>query len=217
VETDYVSSTALFTGHATARSAFDATLTYCYYPGVAAALAQDRAGFLLLGDVNKPGVMDSPCLLAYASSSSSAVRLLHTTRDDASAFELIGPGTGHPGVEELTSGLAPQTSVAGSSATVEWDWGALRPVSQVSVGEAELVMGSTTSVRVDLREADGRWVTVASAGRPAGDGAGFAPYLLATLPTGTTAGALRVVATGTSRGAALSVDDVHALGPTASP
>ncbi len=65
VETDYLSSTALFTGHRTAWTAFLAATGSCYYPGLAGAIKQDAAAFLLLGDVNKPGILDSPCLLQY--------------------------------------------------------------------------------------------------------------------------------------------------------
>ena len=84
----------------------------------------DNAGFLLLGDLNKPGVLDSPCLRAVAASSPWAVPLLHTNRDDASVFELIGPGTGHPDLQDLTAAATESNSVTPGGAIVwEWDWG----------------------------------------------------------------------------------------------
>ena len=78
VETDYLSSTALFTGHDTRETAFTDTVSSCNTAVIRSALALDHAGYLLLGNVNKPDVLDRPCLLQVASSSPSAVPLLHT-------------------------------------------------------------------------------------------------------------------------------------------
>jgi hypothetical protein len=212
VETDYLSSTALFTGHETRNLAFLDTLTSCTPAEVRLALAQDQAGYLLLGDVNKPGLLDSPCLYAAATSSPWAVQLQRTDRDHASVFELIGPGTGHPDLRELT-GPAPSFRSIGANGTsvVEWDWGLLAPVTQVSLGEARAAT-STGSVTVQLRQGDGQWRTVAASASAVGDGKGAAPYLLASLARQEASG-LRVVVTG---GGAATVADVHALGPVAS-
>ncbi len=221
VETDYVSSTALFTGHQTRGFAFTETLGSCDLSGIRYALSLDDAGYLLLGDVNKPGVLDSPCLWNAATSSPWAVPLLHTARDNASVFELIGPGTAHPHLVDLTASTAETTSSGpGRTTSLEWDWGRPGQVSQVSVGDAG-TPGSTASVTVQLRARDGKWHTVTGAQSAVGDGAG-APYLLASLPAGTVATALRVVIVGkgANGGAAASpaaAVDVQALGPGSGP
>ncbi|HEY3810123.1 MAG TPA: hypothetical protein VGL49_01720 [Acidimicrobiales bacterium] len=215
VETDYLYSTALFTGHLTAGTAFTETLSSCYVPGALAAIASDNAGYLLVGDLNKPGNLDSPCLYGAAASGSWAVELLHTNRDDASVFELVGPGTGHPDRRDLTAAAA-VTETAGPAAapsvTLTWQWSHLQPVTQVSVGAAGAT--GTTSVTVQLRVADGAWQTVAAARSSVGDGPGAVPYLLATLPAGVDASALRVIVHGVTTA---TVSDVHALGPTVGP
>ncbi len=212
VETDYLSSTALFTGHETRNLAFLDTLTSCTPGEVRLALAQDQAAYLLLGDVNKPGLLDSACLYAAATSSPWAVQLLRTDRDQASVFELIGPGTGHPDLRELT-GPAPSSRRTGANGTsvLEWDWARLAPVTQVSLGEARAAT-STGSVTVQLRQGNGQWRTVAASASAVGDGKGAAPYLLASLARQEASG-LRVVVTG---GGAATVADVHALGPVGS-
>lgn len=212
VETDYLYSTALFTGHRTVRTAFDATLTGCYLPGVLGAIASDSAGFLLVGDVNKPGVMDSPCLLFLANDQPWAVRLLHTTRDDASVYELIGPGTAHRGLTDLTSAGRFAQSTSPGTVTYEWDWNLLTPVSQVSTGEAAFAgaAGNTSAVELQLEVAPGVWKTFARSNTAVGDLSGSAPFLLATVQ-GVRAMGARVVLHG--NGTSVSVADVHALGP----
>lgn len=211
VETDYLYSTALFTGHRTARTAFDVTLNACYLPGVKGAIATDRAGFLLLGEVNKPGVMDSPCLLQLADSQPWAVRLLHTSRDNASAYELIGPGTAHPDLSDAVRSSSFSQSRSPGSVTYQWTWGSPVPLWQVSVGEAgfEGLGSSTAAVRVEVEVAPDVWRTVAHAASAVGDGDGDAPFLLAQLSPGTEAMSVRVV--GRGQGQSFSVSDVHAL------
>ena len=217
VETDYASSTALFTGHQTRSFAFAETLTSCDPSAIRYSLAVDDAGYLLLGDLNKPGVLDSPCLWNAATSSPWAVELLHTARDNASVFELIGPGTGHADLSDLIASTAETTRRSPSGATIlEWDFGRPGQVTQVSVGAAG-TPGSTASVTLQLRAADGNWHTVTGAQSAVGDGSGAAPYLLATLPAGTLATALRAVIVGTGAASAATAKpaaavDVHALG-----
>ncbi len=195
VETDYLSSTALYTGHDTHGFAFTATLASCDPSVVRSALALDDAGFLLLGDVNKPGVLDSPCLLSTASGSSWAVPLLHTSQDNASVFELIGPGTGHPDLQDLTTGATETTVAMGADRVWEWDWRTPRAVTQVSVAAAGRA-GATTGVTVQILGADGTWQTVAASRTAVGDGPGATPYLLASLPATAEATAVRVVVAG---------------------
>jgi hypothetical protein len=211
VETDYQSSTALFTGHRTAWTAIYDSVTVCNLPSVESEIAADNAAFLLLGDLNKPGLLDSRCLLDYASFSRQAVRLLYTARDGASVFELIGPGTGNPALTDLTADVNPASSSANGSTVVHWDWGRPLTVDQVTVGEAAFTAGPTASVEVDLQHPDGSWTVAARTASPVGDERAAAPYLLATFPDGETATAMRVVVSGS--GGTVNVEDVHALGP----
>ncbi len=239
VETDYRFTTALFTGHVTAWNAFQNTQNNgCSAGTITSSLAGDRAAYLLLGAVNKPGTIDSPCLLQWASSTpASAVRLLRTSRDLASVFELIGPGTAHPDLTDLTAnadlaasggladvavapsatsdvaGSAVQTVAAGRAGRISWTWPTLRPLSQVSVGEAGALRGRADGVDLQILLSGGVWETVAYSTTAVGDGEGSAPFLLATLPVGTRAHGVRVVVHGHGPVVAL---DVHALGATGS-
>jgi hypothetical protein len=216
VETSYLSTTALFTGHRTANAAFLGTLTSCQVPSIRTELASDHAAFLLLGDLNKFGLVDGPCLWSVARSSDWAVPLLHTSRDNASVFELIGPGTAHPNLRDLVAASRESvTSGPGPVSIDQWDWGRAEPVSQVSVGAAG-APGAATSVVVQLRDTNGVWRSAARAETSVGDGRGAAPYLLATLPPGTLATALRVIVAGAPEANDGAVADVHALGPIGS-
>lgn len=209
VETDYVSSTALYTGHRTAATAFDNSVNSCDDSLVQAGIAADDAGFLLVGAVNKPGLLDSPCIYGVAADSDWAVPLMHSTRDLTTVFELIGPGTGHPDLANL---LSRATTTSGPTELV-WQWATPHSVSQVSVGEAAVATGATTAVQVQLETGPGTWRTVATANEAVGDGAHDAPFLLASLPAGTTATGLRVMVDGPA-GAGIAADDVVALGRT---
>jgi hypothetical protein len=210
VETDYLFSTALFTGHRTAASAFDVTVIGCYVPGIVGAIKADNAGFLLVGDVNKPGVMDSPCLLQLGNSQPWSVRLLHTARDDASVFELIGPGTGHPDLTDMVRSSVFAREQSPGSVVYQWTWASPAALRQVSTGEAGFTgPGSRTSgVTLQVRGASGRWTTVTGARSAVGDGKGNAPFLVASL-AGVSATGVRVVVDG--QGSSVSVSDVHAL------
>ena len=123
VETDYRGSVAYFSGHRTAWTAFTTTTTYgplagpnkgrCTLPVVEAALRADDASFLLVGDVNQPGLMDSPCLLGLASAAPTAkalgaVRLISSDHDQTSVFELLSGGA-RKGLADWTPD-APATS-----------------------------------------------------------------------------------------------------------
>lgn len=218
VETDYQSSTALFTGHATNWNAFVFSQPggLCYPPEVFALLAADRATYLLLGDVNKPGVLDNPCLLELALGGGWAVPLLHTARDQASVWELYGPTVGRRQVADLLEGIVPAYGTSGDTTSITWTFPSPRSVGQVSVGQATLSAGRVRTVRLQLERPDGKWVTVASGAAGAGDGAGDLPFLMAT-PAAREAAAVRVQLVGAARDAAASgnalVSDVAALGP----
>jgi hypothetical protein len=247
VETDYRYTTALLTGHRTADNAFLAevarddgrtdaasSLATCSPSIARASLAADHAAYLLIGAVNKPGLVDNACLFSLATTRPWAVRILRTSRDGASVFELIGPGTGHPDLVDLTAGAtlsasgglqlvpvraagtgdhpgsAATTATHAGSGSLTWSIGADRSISQVSVGEAGLVTGIAHGVDLQIEEAGSRWVTVAAAPSAVGDGPNRSPFLLATLPPGTRARAVRVVVHGSGQAIVL---DVNALGP----
>jgi hypothetical protein len=234
IETDYESTTALYTGHLTANAAFVTTIQHgCNPQAVFQAFTADRAGYLLIGTVNRPKVIDSPCLFRQAvSSPSTAVRLLRTSRDQASVFELIGPGTAHPDLSNLLAGsevssTAPLgyagnpflgagdlpgmstvlTPVNGQS-TLSWTWGQNVTLDQVSVGEVGLLGGGSLSgVSLEVQRANGSWVAVADAPGLVGDGG--APYLLGQFPANTRALGMRLVVRSTGP---VVVSDANALG-----
>jgi hypothetical protein len=215
VETDYLWTTALDSGHATAPTAFNRTVAHCTQATARAALEADDASYLYTAAIDSPTQINSPCLLRLASAAPWAVRLLHTARDDATVFELIGPGTAHPALRDLVSVPAASTPLAGTT-SLTWELPAGSQPSQVSVGAAGVGggRGAVTGVVLRLREAGGLWRTVASAGGAVGDG-GVAPFLLATPASGTRATALQLTVTGASstRGAA-TISDIHVLGTT---
>jgi hypothetical protein len=214
VETDYQYSTALYTNHATGWSAFWVTQDSCDPASVSSAIAADHASFLLLGDVNKPGLLDRPCLLELADQGAWAVELLHTSDDDAYVFELVGPGTGHPELADLTPLASASTALEGDQTVAEWRWSTPRSLTQVSLSGAS-VGPSTSSVRMELLGETGRWTTVASASSGVGDGRGFAPFLMASAGDVGPVRALRVVVGSSAAPDALDVADVRAIGPAA--
>jgi hypothetical protein len=219
VETDYRGSVAYFSGHRTAWSAFTATTPYGPFAGqnkgscsvrvVKSALQADDAEFLMVGDVNVPGLMDSPCLLQLASSAATAgaigaVRLLSTDHDQTSVFELIGPASSQPGVSDWTATSAPssatpvalvangqgdaggtgyEVAAEAGTASFDWSWGTPVPISQLSVGSVTST-SPVQAVSILVESPTGVWQTVSGARGAVGDGA-TAPYLLAQLPTGT--------------------------------
>jgi hypothetical protein len=192
VESSYASTTALATGHRTGLTAFqDATDPFTGLPRSCSvsterqALAGDGAGFLLTGNLNKPYLLDSPCLYRLARSSSWAVTLMHSSADNATVFELLGPGTGHPGLASLLPGAALLRS---GGPVTSWGW---------------------SSPRVSLLEPGGGWKAVASAGGRVGPG-GRAPFLAWQARRPVVASAVRVVVAG---GAAPDLGAVSVLGP----
>jgi hypothetical protein len=229
VESNYMWSTALFTNHRTARGAFNVP---CYYDTVAAAVHQDGAGYLLSAALNKPDELDNPCLLELLSAEPWAVRLYRTMGDDASVFELIGPGTAHPQLADLTSrarlaasapvtqqpeapqsendraGTYPSVPTAGGTATLTWSWDGPAAVQQVSVGGADASLGPTSSVTVQLGSPEGTWQTVASTGSAVGEGRAT-PWLLVAFPHPVPATAVRVTVRGQGD---VAVHDLHVLG-----
>jgi hypothetical protein len=219
VETDYRSSTALFTGHATNWNAFlhfEGAL--CYEPAVLEVLRADQAGYLLLGDVNKPKVIDNPCLDSLVSpvgNAAWAVPILHTARDSASVYELVGPYSGHPDLVNLLAGVDMIRSAGTGSTTLTGHLPAPAQVSQISLGEAAAAPGPTTGVQIEVQRGSGGWEVVSAARSAVGDGPAKAPYLLVSFPSPIDVTGIRVVVDGATPGEA-TLSDLAVLGPAPS-
>ena len=249
VETDYRGSVAFFSGHRTAWTAFTVTTPYgpfavkgtssCSPVVVKNALRADDAAFLMVGDLNFPEFMDSPCLLhlsSYAPTAKEigAVRLLSTNHDQTSVFELVGPNSPQPDLEDWTADVRPSSgadptvlarngegdaggtgyrvAAGGHTATFDWSWPRPVGVTQLSVGS----ITSTAPVRavsVSIELPDGVWRTVSRVAGPVGDG-GVAPYVLEELPSGTTTRAVEVVVDTSGTAEATYV---NAIGPARVP
>ena len=250
VETDYRGSVAFFSDHRTAWTAFTVTTPYgplaikdpsaaCSVAVVKNALLADAAEFLMVGDVNYPGHMDSPCLLRMASypptaKTIGAVRLISTNHDQTSIFELLGRGSARPGLADWTTSTMPRPAAgrmtqvpngegdaggtafrapsADGHATFDWSWRQPEPVTQLSIGS----ITSTAPVRaatVSIELADHTWHIISRVEGTVGD-YGVTPYVLAQLAGGTRALSLqvRVDTSGTAE-----VAYVNAIGPTGTP
>ena len=250
VETDYRGSVAFFSDHRTAWTAFTVTTPYgpfaTKHPGAACsvsvvkgALQDDEAEFLMVGDVNFPGLMDSPCLLHIASypptaKDIGAVRLLSTGQDQTSIFELLGHGSAQPDLDDWTAstrplpgadrvvqapdgegdagGTAYRAPAAEGQAVFDWSWRLPEPLTQLSIGS----ISSTAPVRaaiVSIELPNRTWQTVSRVDGPVGDG-GVAPYVLIRLPAATRALGVEVLVdtSGTA-----DVAYVNAIGPSGAP
>lgn len=238
VETDYLWTTALYSGHRTANGAY---LAGCDPGPVADAVRADRAGYLLTAALNGSGPVDGGCLLPVVASLPEAVRLYRTTRDQASVFQLVGPGTLHP---DLVDHLATATVDGGPSAVAQpdeqpqvagdpagrywtlqadggtavltWSWNIPVPLSQLSLGAAGGVESTTASIQVSARSPDGSWRVLGAA--PGAVGASErTPFLLVRPPRSEVVTALRVtvgVNGGQKPGSStVAIHDFHALGP----
>jgi hypothetical protein len=210
IETDYLSTTALFSGHPTADGAFLANLFTCgTTDATTASLATDSAGYLLLGALNKPFLIDNYCLMTQATAASWAVPLLQTPEDLATVFELIGPGTAHPSLVNETAGIQPVQTPIDGGASLTWSWSQAHPITQVAASEIGATAGCT-GVEVDLLTPSGTWQRVTTSNLGIGDGKTNKPYLLVTLPTAVTATALRITVHGQGQ---ITSSDLSALGP----
>lgn len=209
VETDYVWTTALYSGHPGMTSAFQATYNDCSPALALAGLREDHAAFGYTAAFFPPAV-DDPCLAALAATQPWAVTLLHTSWDDATVFEVLGPGTVHPDLRKLATSLSATAPAGGGSADAEWSLPPSSTVTQVSLGGAHSLGGRTGSVTVAL-QVGGAWRTVASRRGPVGAAGSVNPFLLTRLPAGVHADAVRVTVTG-SGPARLS--DLAVLGRT---
>jgi len=231
VETDYLWTTSLLTGHRTRNTAF--TEGCVSGPALESALRADNAAYLVSGTLNSGG-LGNTCLLRLLYTDPHAVLLYAGRADDASVFELLGHGSPHAGLTDLLGSVPPvagdgaslrtgtaavQTPrqrperddvvslPASGTATITWSWAAARTIGQLSTG----ILAPTAGGRLDravlqIRRRAGSWTTVAASRGPA-------RFLLDSLPAaGVTA--VRLVLRG--RGT-VTVQDVHALGRLAAP
>jgi hypothetical protein len=230
VETDYLWTTGLFSGHATANGAFVAP---CEAGAVADAIGHDQAGFLLSAALNRPDAVPNPCLVPVLASQPSAVLLYRSAPGFASVFELIGAGTGHPALRDQLGASAPRsampvtlsaepplvdgdatgssfaTATVGGGATFTWPLGPAgrgAPVTQISVSAAA-TSGATASVDLEVQDPTGDWRRVLAAPGPVGAGR-QTRYLLAPFPHPIMAMAVRVTVRGQGRA---EVHDVRVL------
>jgi hypothetical protein len=211
----------------------------CSVAVVKNALLADAADFLMVGDVNYPGHMDSPCLLHMASYPPTAkiigaVRLISTDHDQTSIFELLGRGSARPGLADWTTTTIPRSAAdpmvqvpngtgdvggtafrapsADGRATFDWSWRQAEPVTQLSIGS----ITSTAPIRaatVSIELPDRTWNTISRVEGTVGD-EGITPYVLTQLAAGTRALGLRVRVdtSGTAE-----VAYVNAIGPVETP
>ncbi len=229
VETDYLWTTSLLTGHRTRNDAFS---DGC--PGRAAqeaALRADGAAFVISGTLNSGG-LGNRCLLRLLYNDPHSAVLYASPTDDASVFELIGAGTVHPGLAGVLGpvrpGVSPGASVtvvaaplqtpgqrpddyrlltvsSSGSAVLTWSWSTPRTVDQLSTGVIAPAGGAVlTRTELQVRTAASSWTTVAAAD-------GTVRFLLDSTPVAAVTG-VRLLVEG--RGA-IAVHDVHALGTPA--
>jgi hypothetical protein len=214
VDTDYLWTTALYANHPTANGAY---LAGCDSQPVVDAIRADDAGFLLTAALNGSGPVDEACLLPVLAAQPGAVRLYRVSRDLASVWELVGPGTGHPSLRDVASdgvvdggsrpvvmadeapqdpsdpaGRYPTTHAMNGVAVLTWSWKQPVVVTQLSLGAVAALAGRpTVSVQVSVLAVDGTWRMVASSFGPVGPTAAT-PFLLASLPSGDRITAARV-------------------------
>ncbi|MGH9125154.1 MAG: hypothetical protein ACRDZ8_10575, partial [Acidimicrobiales bacterium] len=232
VETDYLWTTALYTGHRTANGAY---LAPCDPQPMAQAIQADDAGYLLTSSLNGGGLIDYQCLLPVVAALPEAVRLYRADRDHSSVFEMVGPGTDHPGLADLTntatltgsapiayepepeqidgdpSGQYPVVTPTAGKATFTWTWSRPVTLSQLSFGSAGALHFATGSVQLSLLGPDGDWEALSTTTGAVGPG-NATPFVLRSFGSAVTTTAVRVtVAVPGATPAA--VHYLHALGP----
>jgi hypothetical protein len=202
VETAYLWTTALGTGRKTATSAFTST---CTATGVRQAAYDDGAGILVTAAFNQPPPAPH-CPSAVLEDAAWALPLYATGLDDATVWQLIGPGTRNPDLSDAVSGPGTVTT-SPDSTTVSWTWASPRALTQLSVGAAAARTGRTSAVRLEWQDPSGAWHGAAATSGAVGPTAAT-PFLVARLSTPESATGVRLVVVG---GQGADVDSVHAL------
>lgn len=207
VETPYVFTTSLGTGRRTADDAFTGS---CDEDAIRQAAFDDGAGVVVDAAFNTPPPVQD-CQVPVLEQASWAVPLYRSALDDATVYQLLGPGTVRPHLSDAVTGDGASTPVAGGTA-LSWSWSQPRQLDQLSVGRAIAGEGTVARVLLEWADAGGRWHPVASAAGPVGAGEAT-PFLLWRPDRPVTATAVRVVVLGGSGAPPSEVQayDVHAL------
>jgi hypothetical protein len=203
VETPYIWTTALGTGR---RTASDLFTVGCDEDALREAALGDGAGLVVDAAFNSPGPVRD-CQTTVLEQASWAVPLYRSAQDDATVYQLLGPGTVHPDLTDAVSGSGTTGAVAGGTA-LTWSWPQPRQLGLLSVGKAAAQTGTAARVQLEWSDAAGRWHRAATAPGPVGAGADT-PFLLWRPDTPVSATGVRVVVVG---GTGVDVADVHALG-----
>ena len=188
VATSYRWTIAYFTGRTARNGAFldapcPSTAAGAFEARARAMFRAEHAAAVLVGALNRPFWIDSKCLLTALATVPWAVDV-YDGADKTAVFVLLGPGTARPHSVVAVSAARPAATTSLGDAV---------PVTELSV---ETTASAAVPVSLQVRRADGAWVTVA-AGRTAPHGT----LLHAWFPTPRTADAVRVVG---PRGVALS-------------
>lgn len=203
VESDYVWTTSLATGRRTANSAFPAD--GCAASDVRRGADEDGAGILVAAALSTPPPVPR-CPSEVLVDASWAVPLYSTAQDDATVWELVGPGTRNPGLSDSVRGPG-TVATSGDSTTTTWSWGSPRVLTQLSAGVAAPHTGRASAVRLEWQDPSGSWHRVASATGAVGP-AEATPFLAWLPGTPVTATGVRLVVVG---GSGADVGQVHAL------
>ena len=202
VETPYVFTTSLATGRRTADDAFTGG---CDEDAIRKGALDDGAGVVVEAAFNTPPPVQD-CQVPVLEQASWAIPLYRTGRDDATVYELLGPGTVHPDLVDSLSGGGVTSRVDGGTA-LTWSWSRPRRLTLLSLGGATAEEGTASRVLLEWSDAAGRWHRAATAPGPVGDGE-KTPFLVWRPERPVSATAVRVVVLG---GSGVGVSEVHAL------
>jgi Glycosyltransferase family 87 len=202
VETPYVWTTSLGTGRRTLNGLF---VHGCDPAAMRTAAQRNRAGIVLDGAFNTPPPSDS-CYKQQLEAASWAVPLYRTPLDDATVYQLIGPGTEHPTLRDAVQG--PGTAATASGATsLTWTWGDPQTLDQLSLAAAAPETGQAAEVRLEWQDPQHRWHRAAAAPGSVGP-AEDTPCMLWRPERPLLATAVRVVVVG---GTGITAGELHAL------
>jgi hypothetical protein len=202
IETPYLWTTALATGRRAASNAFTAG---CTASAVQQAVHDDGAGIVVDAAFNAPPPV-ADCVAQVLQDASWAVPLYRTALDDATVWQLIGPGTRNPDLADSAGGPGTVTA-SGDTTTVSWTWTSPRALTQFSAGAAAPRTGRASAVRLEWQDSSGTWHRAASAPGAVGPEEAT-PFLVGRPGTPVPATGVRVVVVG---GTGAEVSQVHAL------
>ena len=202
VETYYQWTTSLGTDRRTASQAFDVGCTDAAIRGA----AYEDGARVLVNAAWKVAPPLTDCVTARLSAASWALPLYRTALDEATVYQLVGPGTRDPDARDAVQGVGTESPAAGGT-TSTWSWGGTRDLDQLSVGAAAPRTGQASRVRLEWRDDGGRWHEASATDGAVGP-TRATPFLLWRPATPVLATGVRVVVLG---GEGISTVDVHAL------